>query len=111
LCDPDDANAMVAYVPTDCANGPQVLAPTAGETRDGVPRFDNVGDYHNYGPISPIKDMQGQAIVGLENYSVKVIQQTSCGADCIQIDVTVSSGDVSVMLTGYRYRYAPRALP
>jgi MSHA pilin protein MshD len=111
LCDPDDANAMVAYVPADCASGPQVLAPTAGETRDGVPRFDNVGDYHNYGPISPIKDIQGQTIVGLEDYSVKVFEQESCGADCIQIDVTVSSGDTRVTLTGYRYRYAPRALP
>lgn len=111
FCDPDDVNAMTAYSPADCATGPQVLAPTAGETRDGVPRFDNVGDYHDYGPISPITDLQGQVIVGLENYSVKVLEQESCGVDCIQIDVAVSSGDIRVMLTGYRYRYAPRALP
>ncbi len=110
-CDPDDANAMTANSPADCASGPQLLAPTAGETRDGLPRFDNVGDYHDYGPISPITDLQGQVIAGLENYSVKVIEQESCGPDCIQIDVAVTNADIRVNLTGYRYRYAPRAIP
>lgn len=118
FCDPDDANAMTANSAADCASEVQGLAPSENETRYAVPRFDNVGDYAGFkmgkgmgAGQDKIVDMQGQVIVGLENYAVTVTEQESCGAGCIQIDVTVSSGDLSVMLTGYRYRYAPRALP
>lgn len=114
FCDPDDANAMTAYSAADCAGGAQGLGATPGESRIAEPRFDNVGDYFGYGepdPIKPVVDIQGQAIVGLENYSMSVHEVDECGGACIRIDVTVSVDDVKVVLTGYRYRYAPRTVP
>jgi len=112
-CDPDDANAMTANSPAGCASGAQGLTPTAGETRYGSPRFDNVGDYHNFemNPADPIKDIQGQVILGLETYTAKIFETEELGGDRIRIDVTVSVDGLSVSLTGYRYRYAPRAIP
>ncbi|MFZ6817128.1 type IV pilus modification PilV family protein [Undibacterium sp. Ji22W] len=113
-CDPDDANATTAYSAADCASEVQGLGKSVGETRGGVPRFDNVGDYFGYGdptPIKPVVDIQEQAIVGLEAYSMKVLEVDECGGACIRIDVTVSVDDVKVVLTGYRYRYAPRIVP
>lgn len=112
-CDPDDANAMTANNPAGCATSVQGLGPTAGETRYGSPRFDNVGDYHNFEmtPADPIKDIQGQVIVGLGSYSASVQETEDLGGDRIRIDVTVSVDNLSVSLTGYRYRYAPRATP
>lgn len=114
FCDPDDANAMTAYSAADCASEVQGLGKSAGESRGGVPRFDNVGDYFEYGepdPIKPVVDIQEQVIAGLENYSMSVHEVDECGGACIRIDVTVSVDDVKVVLTGYRYRYAPRTVP
>ncbi|MBR7800060.1 type IV pilus modification PilV family protein [Undibacterium fentianense] len=112
-CDPDDANAMTALNPGACASGPQGLGPTAGETRYGVPRFDHVADYHNFemNPADPVKDMQGNVIAGLEAYTVKVTETEDLGGDRLQIDINVSIDNITVKLTGYRYRYAPRAIP
>ncbi|MBC3875277.1 type IV pilus modification PilV family protein [Undibacterium flavidum] len=113
FCDPDDANAMTAYSAADCASEVQGLGKSAGETRGGVPRFDNVGDYFGYGnPVPvPVVDIQGLPIAGLGNYSMSVFEVYECGGACIRIDVTVSVDDVRVVLTGYRYRYAPRTVP
>lgn len=107
-CDPDDANASTATSAAACASTPQGLGPTAGETRYAEPRFDNVGDYHGF-TMAGIRDIQNNAIVGLEQYTASVTETLT--GDQIQIDVLVTSGNTSVLLTGYRYRFAPRALP
>lgn len=112
FCDPDDANAMTANSPADCASAVQGLGPSAGETRNAEPRFDNVGDYAGYGPVSAT-DIQGQTITDLQAYTVQVTEtlEAACANACIRIDVTASIDDVKVVLTGYRYRYAPRTVP
>lgn len=111
-CDPDDANATTAESATigatACATTVQTLGPTAGETRYVEPRFDNVGDYHGFS-MSGIFDLQNVAIAGLAGYNA-IVAETQSG-DEIQIDVTVTTGNIAVTLTGYRYRYAPRTLP
>lgn len=110
-CDPDDANALTATSSADCASTPQGLAATTGETRYLEPRFDNVGDYQNF-TMTGIKDIQNNPVPGLGDYKATVTM-TQSAADVIQIDVAVTSttGPSAVMLTGYRYRYAPRAVP
>lgn len=111
ICDPDDANAMTAYSAADCAGGEQGLGFTPGESRIAEPRFDNVGDYADYD--KPASDIQGVAIADLSGYTVQVREtlEAACSNACIRIDVTVSIDDVEVVLTGYRYRYAPRTVP
>lgn len=117
-CDPDDANATTAYSAADCASEVQGLVASNLESRNGEPHFDNVGDYGNYGPVPPydfegnlIKDFANSTLPVLQGYSVKVREEYGCGDACIRIDVTVNVDDVTVVLTGYRYRYAPRMVP
>ena len=105
--DPDDPNAPTAKSTADCTVV-QGLAPTSGESRTGATRFDNVGDYQGYAMNSGIVDIQGNAIVGLENFSASV-NLIQVNQDVIQIDVRVQSTPTDITLTGYRYRYAPRA--
>jgi MSHA pilin protein MshD len=113
FCDPDDANATTATAAVVGANGcdstVQGIGATPGETRYAEPRFDNVGDYHGFS-MTGINDILNNPITGLGNYAVNV-NITQSAADVLQIDVTASVGSTSVGLTGYRYRYAPRAVP
>ena len=110
-CDPDDANALTATSAAGCATTPQGLGATTGETRYLEPRFDNVGDYQNF-TMTGVKDIQNNPVPGLDNY-IATVTMTQSSANVIQIDVAVSTstGPTAVMLTGYRYRYAPRAVP
>lgn len=114
FCDPDDANATTATVAVvgvnGCASTVQGIGATPGETRHTEPRFDNVGDYHDFS-MTGIRDIQNAAIDGLDKYSavVKIFQSA---VDVLRIDVTVTDpGGNTYLLTGYRYRYAPRAVP
>jgi len=108
----------------DPDSGIQVNLPA--ETRYVEPTFDNVGDYHGLtmNEIPPldkgatgIRAFNGDGIGGLGNYKavVSVAQDARGGiqaADSLKIDVTVTppNGD-AITLTGYRFRYAPRAIP
>jgi MSHA pilin protein MshD len=107
FCDPDDPNAATAKSTADCTVV-QGLAATGGESRTGAVRFDNVGDYQGYTLNSGIVDIQGNVIAGLENFSASV-NLIQVNQDVIQIDVRVQSPPTDITLTGYRYRYAPRA--
>lgn len=127
FCDPDDANVYTASGTGDCSTV-EVAGPEAGETRYGVPRFDNVNDYHGFemgsGTTSPgIKTATSDgttSIPALADYSVRVtVEQISAGelgadvavAEALRIRVTtthVPTGIITI-LQGYRVRYAPNS--
>ncbi len=118
VCDPDDANVLTATVPGDCATTAQGVTTTpATETRYGPEFFDNVADYNGF-TMATIRDISNSAVAGLGVYSVTTpVAITQAGAtfglpaaDVLRIDVTVNYGADSVMVTGYRFRYAPKAL-
>ena len=116
-CDPDDANATTAASTAGCASPPQGITPTpATETRYGPEQFDNVGDYGGFA-MAGIRDITNTALTGLGAYtaSVAVTQDgaafTLAASEVLRIDVTVSSGAENITLTGYRFRYAPNAVP
>ena len=136
-CDPDDSNAATAtkaaldsaVTPPDVgcsttveSNGPEALdAPLGGpaETRTGMARpFDNVNDYDTF-TMTGITDITGAAIPGLGAYTARVdIVNQALGAvlpsDSLLIKVTVTGPmgtNTTVVLHGYRVRYAPNALP
>lgn len=114
FCDPHDPNADSAISAASCSNV-QGLAPN-GETRYGEPRFDNVGDYNNF-QMNGIRDIFNTPIAGLESFNANVsISQDGARFNlpndaALRIDVAVNAGPTSVTLTGYRFRYAPRAVP
>jgi MSHA pilin protein MshD len=113
-CDPDDPEVFTATGPGDCSL-PEAIGPEAGETRYAEPRFDNVNDYHLFA-MSPIVDITGTPIIGLEAYGASV-QITEAGgdlgipaADALRIAVTVTGpANTQVVLEGYRVRYAPNS--
>jgi MSHA pilin protein MshD len=114
-CDPDDPAATTAINSAACAT-PQVLGPTpAAETRYNG--FDNVGDYHGFNMNGIARVEDGGAIGGLTGYNATVAitpeaQGGVVAGDCWRIDVTTTMpGGETVTLTGYRFRYAPRAVP
>lgn len=115
-CDPDDANAATAASAVGCASTAEAMGPEAGETRHNSPTFDNVNDYHGYA-ASPIVDVTNSPVAGLAAYAV-VVTVTQAGAafalpadEVLQIDVRATSGNTDVTVTGYRFRYAPNAVP
>lgn len=114
FCDPHDPNADLATSPASCSIV-QGLAPN-GETRYGEPRFDNVGDYNQF-QMTGIRDIFNNPIAGLESYNANItVSQDGARFNvpndaALRIDVTVNSGPTSVTLSGYRFRYAPRATP
>lgn len=128
-CDPDDANAATALSAADCtggANGPNdenrlvagQLGPEAGETRSSAATpFDNASDYNGLVIGPGITDITGAAIPGLGAFTATIgVANQALGAvpaaDSLLVSVTVTGpGDTTVVLHGYRVRYAPNALP
>jgi MSHA pilin protein MshD len=127
FCDPDDANAATALSAADCTGGAGgandenrlPLGPEAGETRAGATPFDNVSDYNGLNMNPGIIGIDGNPIAGLEAYSAAItVGNQALGAvpasEALLIRVTVDGPpgtNVSVVLDGYRVRYAPNALP
>ena len=125
-CDPDDANAATANDAAGCTGGAGgandenklPLGPEAGETRTSTTTpFDNVSDYNGYSVGPGITDLTGAAVVGLEAYTATVaVANQALGAvpasDALLVTVTVAGpANTTVVLHGYRVRYAPNALP
>jgi MSHA pilin protein MshD len=118
LCDPDDPNAVTAVTSANCtgatggANDESKLplGPEAGETRT---TYDNVSDYNGLN-LAPASDINGNTIIGY-SATVSVTQQqleASIPLDAsLRITVTVTHGNDSLSLSGYRLRFAPRSLP
>ena len=113
-CDPDDPAAATALVVAACAT-PEVIGVEGGESRTAIPLFDNVSDYNGV-TINPITDINGTAL-GLDGYSATITVATqgiaAISADeALLITVTVTGPtNTTVVLHGYRVRYAPNALP
>ncbi|WP_162085155.1 type II secretion system protein [Sulfuriferula nivalis] len=108
-CDPDDANAATATSTAGCATLPETMGPEPGETRYGTPQFDNVNDYDGFA-MTGINDITNTPVNGLSGYTASVAINPISNTE-LQINVTVSSGSDSLTLTGYRFRYAPNAVP
>lgn len=134
-CDPDDSQAATAQSATVGATGCSAAAgveamgaeatpPYGPETRTSATTpFDNVNDYNGFcmGPTcatpSTITDLNGNSIAGLEAYTATVAVASQAVApvaasDSLLITVTVTTpANTTVVLHGYRVRYAPNALP
>jgi MSHA pilin protein MshD len=132
-CDPDDAHAATAQ----SANAVSMLDATRcaatlegmgaeGETRGiGTTPYDNVNDYSSLATGVPTS-VDGAAIGGLGAYSVTVAvapaalvasSGTVAATDVhgrplsLRVTVTVSGPGTTVVVDGYRTRFAPNALP
>jgi MSHA pilin protein MshD len=130
-CDPDDPQAATALSAavgaTGCTAaaavenlGPEATAPYGPETRTSATTpFDNVNDYNGFSMGPGITDLAGAAIAGLGSYTASVtVANQALGAipasDALLITVTVlgpTGTNTTVVLHGYRVRYAPNALP
>ena len=130
FCDPDDPNAVTAASAADCTGGAggandeskSPLSPEPGESRySATTPFDNVSDYNGFFMNSGnggIKDISGNAIASLNGYDASIaIAQQALGAvpasDSLKITVTVNyaATNTTVVLEGYRLRYAPNITP
>jgi MSHA pilin protein MshD len=120
-CSPDDTNATIAVSAAACAD--------AANSEDNLPSSarvsnvlniarvaNNVADYNNLS-LPVIYDVNG-ADVKVTGFSAKVLitqvgtTLTMTNTDVLKIDVTVTDpGANTYTLTGYRFRYAPRAVP
>ena len=122
-CAPSDANALTAKSVGDCAGVSGIpnednLPSTSRVSNVARREADNVADYNNFS-MSPILDITGAPIAGLASYSVSVaikqVGDTLAPAmtknDVLQIDVRAVSGSADIKVTGYRFRYAPNAVP
>ena len=118
-CDPNDATASTGV----CTTTPEAMGPDVNpdtgvtETRyDTANQFDNVNDYNGFS-MTGINDITNTPVGGLGTYSASVaITQDGASfglsADAVlKIDVTVSASNDSLTLSGYRFRYAPNAVP
>jgi MSHA pilin protein MshD len=109
-CDPDDATVETG----SCASLTEALGPEAGETRYGATYLDNVNDYNGFS-MTGIRDLSNAAVSGLSGYSASVAVvaatlDTLAVTEALRITVTVSGPDSSsVVLQGWRTRYAPTA--
>ncbi len=115
-CDPDDPVAATATSSAGCAT-PEGIGVEGAETRTGaILPFDNVSDYNGFS-MTGITDITGAGVAGLGAYtaSVQVAQQALDvvpATDALLVTVTVAGpGNTSVVLHGFRTRYAPNALP
>ncbi len=133
-CDPDDLNAATAQSTAAVNPGdPTVCAATLegigaeGETRGSATTpYDNVNDYSSLAAGVPA-NVDGSAISGLADYTVSVgvaavalagsggtVAATDANGrpQSLRVTVTVTGpGGTTVVLDGYRTRYAPNALP
>ena len=134
-CDPDDPNAAAATGAAGCTGGaggandesrlplgPETAASVGGaEGRYAAPQFDNVSDYNGFNSATEappgLKDITGAALAGLGAYAATItVAQMALGAvpaaDSLLITVTVTGpANTTVVLQGFRTRYAPTTLP
>ncbi len=106
-CDPDDANATTAANAAGCAGG------TPAETRgSALAPWDQVTDYN--GAVLNTS-LAGTAFPAGYSAAVQVLATDSlggvAGGEALRLRVTVSFGAETLVLEGYRTRYAPNALP
>ena len=131
-CDPDDPQAATAQSAavgaTGCTEAGSVENLMAAETTppygpedrlSATNPYDNVNDYNSLPVMTGITDLTGAAIPGLGGYTatVSVANQALApvpASESLLITVTVlgpTGTNTTVVLDGYRVRYAPNALP
>lgn len=126
-CDPADANATTAVASSGCASVPEAMGPenVVGNARP----YDNVNDYNG---LSTTVDAAGNAFGGgtgaMAGYSatVAITATDKLGPSALTINGAASSTELillritvtvtyrpgtTLVLEGYRTRYAPTALP
>jgi len=114
-CDPDDPSASVATSYADCALPQNTLTtvPVGGESRNGGAgtSFDNVSDYGvglvavaDVAGVSPLAGYVAKIEVANAGVAMGLADDTAA----LSVTVTVNQGTDSFVLTGYRFRYAPR---
>ena len=130
FCDPDDASAVTATSAVGCTTAEGIGAeglegrytPPVGPAMSA---FDNVSDYHNFpmpvGSIAEITDptpisllVKYAAIISIAESGIPSVGGASAipATEALGITVSVTGPDkIPVVLTGYRTRYAPRAVP
>lgn len=131
FCDPDDPQASSATSnavgPTGCSSAAmvEIIGPEGGETRYAAATpFDNVSDYNAFDSVAEmppgLKSITNTDL-GLDGYAATIaLAQEALGPagsqvpapESLRITVTVTGpANTTVTLTGYRTRYAPRAVP
>ncbi|TMI00785.1 MAG: type II secretion system protein [Betaproteobacteria bacterium] len=131
-CDPDDPQAATAQSAAVGATGcteagsvenlmaAETTPPYGPESRTSATNpYDNVNDYNSLPVMTGITDLTGAAIPGLGGYTatVSVANQALApvpASESLLITVTVlgpTGTNTTVVLDGYRVRYAPNALP
>lgn len=134
-CDPDDTNADSANSAAGCTGGAGgandesklPLGPETGETRlSTTTPFDNVNDYNTFTMTGVTDIANDPPITALADYKVAVTVAGQAipafapapaipSTEALLITVTVTwpaaAPQVTVILHGYRVRYAPNALP
>lgn len=129
-CDPDDNNAATATSAAGCtggaggANDQSTTAPgtaatapgTTVETRGSATTpFDNVADYKNAVIATSIAGaalpVGYSATVAITPEALGPAAASIAAGAALRISVTVSHGADSLVLDGYRARYAPNSLP
>jgi len=109
-CDPDDANAATATGYASCTVAENNLAAEAGEARASATPFDNVNDYNGVSTITNIAG--GGTATFAANVTVAQGSLNGIAADAsLLITVSVTAGDETIELQGYRTRYSPNTLP
>ncbi len=123
-CAPSDDKALTAESADYCAeptNSEDVLPATTRVSNTGPREAANVSDYTEFS-MTPIRNISGELIDDLSAYTVSVaINQVgdtffpvtdNKNKDVLRIDVQVlGPADTDITLTGYRFRYAPNAVP
>jgi len=120
-CDPylDNASAATATSYVGCATAENNLAPEAGESRTVTPTFNNVNDYNGLALASPIPSLTGtfaapagySATIAVAREALNGVGDATATSAALRISVTVTHGAETVVLEGYRTRYAPNFLP
>lgn len=114
FCFPTDANATTAINVAACTNSEDVLPGSPRVSNVALRTANNVADYNQLA-LPVIYDVSGN-VVGLPGYSAKVditqVAALAANNDALRIDVTVTDpAGQDLLLTGYRFRYAPRSVP
>lgn len=134
FCDPDDPNASTAASSAGCTGGTggvndEALLPLgsqasgAGEARGALAiPFDNVADYNGFSLVGGGTDIGAGGVTVPAGYTATVVVAQEAfgpaaslvpvaGGLRITVTVTYNGGADSIVLEGYRARYAPNFTP
>lgn len=110
-CDPDDANAPTATGYAGCTVAENNLVAEAGEGRGATATpFDNVNDYNGLTTTTNIAGGGSAAYVGTVTVAQSSLNGIAADASLL-ITVSVTAGNETIQLQGYRTRYSPNTLP